>query len=210
MEKGSKLLQLLLSLVIDYLRWTQITPIILMWAMVIGMLFALLFVSHEEAVWSVVGALTRWIASLPWIGPEFTAFMESQAEDGVIKPDLGAIDYKSVILRVWGGFALMFMVIAWVASLFLGPFEPWTLKRKLVTAALACTIVVAIMMVLYFLDPGTWNDGPLMVALSASGMALVMFIVNAWCLSVSHALGLVSTYVAEADLGQHDASGGVS
>ena len=66
------------------------------------------------------------------------------------------------------------------------------------------------MMVLYFLDPASWNDGPLMVAVSASGMALVMFIVNAWCLSISHALGLVSTYVAEADMGPQDGSGRVS
>lgn len=197
MEKEANPIQLLLSLAIDYLRWTQITPMILMWAMVLGMIFILFFVSHEDAAWSMVGALTKWIASLPWIGPKFVAFMELQAEDGVISPDIGAIDFKSAVLWVWGGISLIFMATAWVAGLFLGPFKPWTLKRKLGTAALACTIVVAIMMVLYFLDPETWNDGPLRVAFSASGMAFVMFIVNAWCLSVSHALGLVSAYVAD-------------
>ena len=78
MKKEAKPIQLLLSLVIDYLRWTQFTPMILMWAIVLGMLFILFFVSHEHAVWSTVGGLTEWIASLPWNGPRFLAFMESR------------------------------------------------------------------------------------------------------------------------------------
>ena len=209
MKSEARPIQLLLLLVIDYLRWTQFTPMILMWAMVLGMFFILFFVSHDDAAWSMVGALTESIASLPWIGPKFLAFMESQAEDGAISPDLGAIDYKSAVLWVWSGISLMFMAIGWVVGLLFGPFKPWTLKRKLGTAALACTVVVAVMMVLYFLDPETWNDGPFRVALSASGMALVMFIVNAWCLSISHALGLVSEYVAEANAGQQCTSGEV-
>jgi hypothetical protein len=170
------------------------------------MLFILFFVSHEEATWAMAGDLAEWIASLPWIGPRFLAFMESQAKDGVISPDLGAIDYKSAVLWVWGGISLIFMAVGWLAGLLFGPFKPWTLKRKLATAALACVLVVAAMMALYFLDPETWNDGPFMVAFSASGMALVMFIVNAWCLSVTHALGLVSTYVLKANTVQQDTS----
>ena len=209
MKEEVKPMQLLLSLAIDYIRWTQFTPMILMWAMVLGMLFILFFVSHEDAAWSMVGAVAEWTASLPWIGPKFLVLMESQAEDGVISPDLGAIDYKSAVLWAWGGISLMFMAVAWIAGRFFGPFKPWTLKRKLGWAALACTMVVAVMMVLYFLDPETWNDGPYMVAFSASGMALVMFIVNAWCLSVSHALGVVSRYVAETNLGQQHTGSGV-
>ena len=72
----------------------------------------------------MVGALTESIASLPWIGPKFLAFMESQAEDGTISPDLGAIDYKSAVLWVWSGISLMFMAIGWVVGLLFGPFKP--------------------------------------------------------------------------------------
>ena len=209
MTKEINPIQLLLSLLIDYLRWTQFTPMILMWAMVLGMLFVLFFVSHENATWSMLGAVTEWIASLPWIGPRFLALMQAQAEDGVVSPDLGAIDYKSLVLWVWSGISLVFMVLAWVAGLFFGPFKRWTLRRKLGAAALACTSVVAIMMVLYFTNPQSWNAGPVRVALSASGMALVMFLINAWCLSVSHALGLMSAFVAQANFGRPDTADGI-
>lgn len=197
MQNQPKPTQLLASVAIDYFRWTQLTPMILMWAMVIGMLFILIFVSHEDATWSLIGATADWIASLPWVGPKFVAFMESQAEDGVISPDVGAFDFKSAVLQIWGGISLVFMAVGWLAGLAFGPFEPWTLKRKLGAAALACFLMVAVMMLLYFLDPELWNDGPLMVALTASGMALVMFIVNTWCLSISHALGLLSRHVLQ-------------
>jgi len=199
MNNQPKPLQMLAALVIDFFRWSQLTPMILMWAMVLGMIFMLIFVSHEEATWSMIGALAEWIASLPWIGPKFVAFLESQAEDGVISPDLGGIDFKSAVLRIWGIISLVLMLIGWVAGLIFGPFKPWTLKRKLGAAALACALVVGVMMVLYFLDAETWNDGPLKVALSASGMAFVMFLINAWCLSISHALGWLSQTVAQYD-----------
>ena len=78
---------------------------------------------------------------MTWFGPKFLALMESQTKDGVISPDLGAIDYKSAVLGIWAGIALVFMAIGWVAGRFFGPFKPWSLKRKLGTTALACAIV---------------------------------------------------------------------
>ena len=158
----------------------------------------------------MVGALGEWLSSLPWVGPKFVAFMESQAEDGVISPDLGGISFKSAVLWIWGVISVIFMLIGWVAGLFIGPFKPWSLKRKLGVAALACVLFVVLMMVLYFLDRETWNDGPLKVVLSASGMAVILFLVNAWCFSISHALGLLSEYIVETDFGSNRSGSGTN
>jgi hypothetical protein len=198
-QKPPNPIQLLISLVIDYVRWTQLTPMILMWAMMLGVVFILFFVNHEDATWSVVQRLTEWVASLPWLGPKFVAFLESRADDGTISAGSGQIDLKSAVLTAWGVMSLAFMVIGWLSARVFGPRKPWSLKRKVAMAALASVFVVVILLALYFSDAATWNDGPLQVLFSATGMASVLFLVSAWCLAISHALGRLSAYVAETD-----------
>lgn len=204
MNKQPNPLQLLAALLIDYFRWTQLTPMILMWAILLGMLFFLFFATHEEATVSAGAALLEWITTLPWIGPKFVAWMETRVEDGVVDLSPGPIDFKSAVLWTWGIISLVFMALSWVAGLFLGPFKPWTLKRKLGFAGLASLFFVFALLGLYALDIDSWNDGLGKVILSSSGMALVIFIVSAWCLSISHALGLLSDYVADAEFVQKD------
>ena len=130
-------LQILGSLVIDYFRWTQLTPMVLMWAFMLAMLFALFIVSNQEATWNLAGRLADLISTLPWIGPRFMEWMEAQAGDGAIDFNLGAIDFKAAILRAWAVVSAVFMAFAWLAGRLFGPFESWTLKRKLAWAALA-------------------------------------------------------------------------
>jgi hypothetical protein len=61
-------------------------------------------------------------------------------------------------LRAWAVISAVFMAFAWLAGRLFGPFEPWTLKRKLAWAALACLLTVIAFMTLYFLDRESWND----------------------------------------------------
>ena len=112
-------------------------------------------------------------------------------------------------MRAWAVVSAVFMAFAWLAGRLFGPFEPWTLKRKLAWTALACLLTVVAFMALYFLDRETWNDSPLQVLLSSSGMALVLLVVSAWCLTVSHVLGWFSATLAGADLRQPDTGGGL-
>lgn len=199
MRTQPNFLQIMGTLVIDYFRWSQLAPMILMWAAMLGMLFALLFISNQEATFTLVERMAQWVSNLPWIGPRFVEWIEAQSQDGAVDVNLGAIDFKAVVLRTWALVSAIFMAFAWLASRLLGPFKPWTLKRKLASAAMACLLIVVVFMILYFLDHEAWNDSPFQAMLSGTHMALVMFVVSAWCLSVSHALGWLSSAVATAD-----------
>lgn len=209
MNTQPKLLQMLATLVIDYFRWSQLTPMILMWAFMLGLLLVMFIIGNQDATWTLIERVTASIASLPWIGPRFMAFMESQAQDGKIDIPFGTMDLKSMVLTAWGFISAGFMLLAWIAGRLFGPFKPWTLKRKLGFTALACVGFTLVFVLLYFLDIEMQND-PLSKALfSSSGMSLILFIVSAWCLTVSHLLGWVSSLVAEANFGKSNSDGGL-
>jgi hypothetical protein len=210
MNKKPNPLQMIAALLIDFFRWSQLTPMILMWAFMLGMLFALFFVNNQEATFTMVQRVTEWVASLPVIGPRFVSWAESHSRDGVLDFNPGAIDFKSAVLKAWGIISLIFMALGWLAGRVFGPFNPWTLKRKLGVAVLSSLFVVAVFMGLYFLDRETWNDPLSSVLLSASGMALVLLVVSTWCLSVSHLLGWLSGAVAETDFSKTESGGGVA
>jgi len=117
MTDGPNLLKLTATLAIDYLRWTQLAPLITIWAFGLAMLAAMLFITFEEQSWDALGSLLEWIAGLePFNGPA-----------------------------------------------------------------------------------GNWM-------LTFGGLALVLFLVNAWCLSIAHALGLARRAVDESSFGAGQSS----
>ena len=208
MNKKPNPLQIIAALLIDFFRWSQLTPMILMWAFMLGMLLALFFVNNQEATFTMAQRVTEWVSTLPVIGPRFVSWAESHSRDGVLDLNAGAIDFKSAVLKAWGIISFIFMALGWLAGRLFGPFKPWTLKRKLGVAVLSSLLVVAVFMGLYFLDRESWNDPFTSVLLSASGMAIVLFVVSTWCLSVSHLLGWLSGVVSETDFSKTE-SGGV-
>lgn len=99
-------------------------------------------------------------------------------------------------MKIWALASLVLMVIGWLAGQLFGPFQPWTLKRKLGLAALGCVALVAGFLAVYFLSPGLFADSWVKSILSFSGIALLVFLVSTWCLSVAHALGLLNRALA--------------
>ena len=190
-------LQLLGALLIDYLRWSQLTPMILMWFGILGMLFLLFFVNNQEATWSAANTTAEWVASLPLVGPWFVELMDAQAQND----SLDSIDLKSAALSAWAALSLVLMLIGWIAGFFFGPFTPWTLKRKIGLSAVASLLVAVAFVGLFYAAPELTQDPFGKVLASGIGLAAATFIVSSWCLSVAHLLGRVRQMVAEADIG---------
>ena len=196
-------LQLLGALLIDYLRWSQLTPMILMWFGILGMLFLLFFVNNQEATWSAANSTAEWVASLPLVGPWFVEWMDARAQNG----SLDSIDLKSAALSAWAALSLVLMLIGWIADLFFGPFKPWTLKRKIGVSVAASLLVAVAFVGLFYATPELTQDPFGKVLATGIGLAAAAFIVSSWCLSVAHLLGRVSQMVAEADIGKMKSSG---
>jgi hypothetical protein len=205
MTEGPNLLKLTATLAIDYLRWTQLAPLITIWAFGIAMLAAMLFVNFEEQSWDALGSLLKWIAGLPVIGGRFTAWLESLAgEDETIK--LSGNDLKAAVFKAWSLLSLAFLLLALAVNWAFGPFKPWSLKRKLGIAGLCCLALLAGFVAVYFADREPFNGPAGNWMLTFGGLALVLFLVNAWGLSIAHALGLARRAVDESSFGTGQSS----
>jgi len=188
-----KPLQLIASALIDYFRWTQLTPMILMWFGLIGMLLALFFVTNQEVGVSMTESVLEWVASLPWIGPRFVQWMEAQQTGGT----LDTKSMKSTVLTAWALISVVFMLINWVASILFGPFKPWTLKIKLGLAALVSVLFAGVFSGLFYLSQEILNDPMSKVILVSMGLGIATFVVSAWCLSVAHLLDKLRDLISQ-------------
>jgi len=196
-DKNMHFARVLLSLLFDYFRWTQLVPMILVWSMMIAMSFVLLLVYNEDAAWSLAELGITTVQSLPFIGDRFELWMESQTVDGVFSPDLGAIDFKELTLKTWAWLSLGFMLLGAFLRKWIGPLPPFTLKRKLALAGAASGVVSAGFAMLYFIYEVGRGGQLLAVLTSATGMGLALFVISAWCLTISHTLGILSRVVME-------------
>lgn len=197
----TNLLKPIVTLVIDYVRWTQLAPLVTVWAFALAMLAAMLVANYEDQTWDTLGAVFQWIAGLPLIGERFIAWMESLAgDDGSI--NLGGDDLKAAALKAWGLLSLAFLALSLIVNWLFGPFKPWSLKRKLGIAALCCLVLLAGFIAVYFGDPSRFNGPAGNWMLTFSGIVLILFVVNAWCLSVAYLLGMVRRGVEASSLGE--------
>lgn len=194
-----------ITLVIDYFRWTQLTPLVIVWAFGIVMLAALVFVNYQEESFDAIAAMFHWIAGLPWIGDKLTVWLESMAnDDGSLSA--GGLDIKAAALKVWGFLSLAMMLIALVVNWVFGPFKPWTLKRKLGIAAVCCLLLLAAYFAVYFAKPEEFNGPVGGWILNFGGIAVLLFIVSTWCLSIAHLLGLLREGIQDSSLGSQSPS----
>lgn len=194
-------LQFFGSMVIDYFRWSQLAPMITLWFFAALMVFMLYFVNHQDETVGAVAAVVEWVAELPVIGPSFTEWMANSAtDDGVLH--FGGDDFKAGAMKIWLLLSLVMMVIGWLASLLFGPFQPLTLKRKLGFAGLGSLALIAGFTGVYFLNPESFNATPAKLIMNFVGIALLLFLVSVWCLSIAHVLGLFSRSLLASQISQ--------
>lgn len=184
---------LVASLLIDYVRWTQLTPLVTMWFFALLMLVAMFFVNNQETVLDTLVPVWLWLESLPWVAESLSRMEASAAEEG--RASLGGGDLQAIALRAWAVISLVFMLLALIADWLFGPFKPWTLRRKLSLIALACVLLMAGFVAMYFADPEGFNGPASQWILMFTGVTVLVFIINAWCLSIAHALGWVKRLI---------------
>ena len=191
----NKELKLLISLAIDYLRWTQLTPMLLTWGFALLMLAMLIFVNFQEQVVSALEYFIQWLMQLPLLGKYFTAIFSN--EDTTVH--LGIDDLKTFALRAWIVISLVFMLAHMAVSALFGPFEPWSLKRKLVYAGAGSVLLLLGLVLNYFSGVQNFNGGASGWMLQFSLLSLGVFLVSTYSLSVSHALGRLNEALSDPD-----------
>jgi len=181
-------MRILLSLGLDYFRWTQLTPMIFTWGFALLMLAMMIFVNFQHQVMNGLEYFVEWLMKLPWVGPYVTEMLSDQ--ESTVK--LGTEDLKSFALRAWFVISLVFMLAGMLLSRWLGPFRVIGLKRKILYAAICAAVLLGALIVNYFAVPENFNGSLAGWMFNFSLLAVIVFLVSVYSLSISHALGRLS------------------
>ena len=188
---------MLLSLGLDYFRWTQLTPMLLTWGFALLMLAMLVFVNFQQQVVNALEYFVQWLMQLPLVGVHVTELLSGQDQT----VNVGIDGLKSFAFKAWLVVSLLFTLSAMALSSWLGPFKVISLKRKIIIAASGCMLLLGGFILNYFAGPENFNGAMAGWMFQFSVIALLVFVVSLYSLSVSHALGRLNAILMKEPVG---------
>ena len=187
-QSQNQILKLLLSWGLGYMRWTQLTPMLLLWGFGLLMLLALTIVNFQELTISALEFILEWLMRLPVVGDQIATLLSDKKNEIHIATG----NFKTFVLSSWAALSLMFMLASIILSLLFGPFQPWTLKRKLQITSGGAVLLLAGMTANYYAAPEYFNGQASAWILNFSLISLLVFVVSAYCLSIAHFLSYLN------------------
>lgn len=194
----------LVGLVADYLKWTQLVPMIMAWAFLLIMVAALVVTNFQQqsfALFEAGAAAYEWafgplepINGEPPQSEPRSETTPSGSQEGV---RLDEDSLRPWILKIWGALALVFWLLGLLRSWLFGPREPASLRRKLGRAAVAAAVASAVCFACWLLGSERFNGGPAGWIALFLGAPIVVWLVSAWSLSVGHLIDALAQRITQ-------------
>lgn len=176
--------KLLAKLGLDYIRWTQLVPMVIGWAFALIMVIGMSLVAFQGEIDSMLERAEPAIERLLGPAPEAPAEVSSSDESATIQ--VTDDDILPWIYRIWGGLALLGWILSIIRTKLFGPKPPRKLKRKIVITAIACISYTGVLILIYlFIGDFSGNTGPELLVPFVL-LPILLFIVSVWGLSISH------------------------
>lgn len=207
------LIRALASLALDYLRWTQLVPMLFAWTFLLLMVAALLLTNFQDASFALlergIGVYERVVGPLD-LGPPGATDGDVGAQGGSSSgPDAGAgadpdvvpattftdEDIMPVVLRAWALLALVGWLFGVLRSMLFGPRRPGRLWPKLRIALYVAIGCSGLMWIAYALGTSTFNGGVAGWALLFIGGPLAVWLVSVWSLGFGHLVGRLQRHL---------------
>jgi hypothetical protein len=180
-----RILRSLAGLFIDYLRWSQLVPMLVAWSFLLLALFSLALVNFQEQGFTVVELLTTLWERYAWL-PRLDEAVVSQPDGSMI---LDGDGFKRVVVSGWAGISLVLLVLGWVVRFALGPAQPRSFRWKLLWPLLGALVVWAALLAVYLFGSETFHGGAATWVLMFTGACAAAFVVSVYSLGVGHVLG---------------------
>jgi len=175
-------------LAVDYLRWTQLVPMIVAWAFLLFLVALLALVNFQEQGFTVVEALVVAWDRLPWL-PRLDASVVAQPDGTLLLDDQG---FRSTVLGLWGGAATVLFLVSQLRALVWGARPPGRFAGRLAVLAAALAAAWCALLAIYLLGSETFHGGLLQWLLLFTGGCLAVGLVSLYSLGIAHVLELAS------------------
>ena len=191
-----ELFRILIGLGLDYLRWVSLTPMILVWALYLVLVFLMIYANFEGSFW---GGLERGyeiyserFGPIAWIEEGQAAYEREQATRTVEATpeepeefDISAL--FRLIMTVWGVVALVAWLLSILRGMVFGPRPPRPLGEKLKLMVLAVIGGWAILFLTAMFGSTKFEGGFFSWVVWFSVLAVIVTIVSAVTLIVGEA-----------------------
>jgi hypothetical protein len=179
------------GLILGYIRWTQLLPMILAWTfllLVLGVMFLSVFMNEVP---SLMEASLNWLVQAGWLQkPAHEALL---AEPQALRFDHH--DIREFVIRAWTGLAGVLLVLSMIIRKLFGPTEPLPYWVKIAIVMLLAVIVFLGALGIYQHKPelfqgafGSW------LAIFVGG-PMVVLLISVCSLTVSHMLYRLECWV---------------
>lgn len=208
-----ELVRLLLGLVIDYLRWVSLTPMVVVWGLYLFMVLAMVYVNFEGSFWSLAErgyeSYRDRFGPVAWIegGPETERTEEespvvSDNENGEGQEPTNFVDDLMIgIMKAWGILALAAWVLSMLRSAIFGPRPPRTLGNKLQWMLLFALAGWVLLFVAYFFGTSSYEGSFLQWFAFYTGSTLIVVVVSAFVLAVATMVDMFREFVVTGKTG---------
>ncbi len=186
------------NLALDYIRWTQLVPMITGWAFALILLLGMSLIAFEGEIDFLLERLEPAAERILGPAPEPDADPDTEQASIHFTDE----DVMPWILRGWGMFAFLGWLTGLIRSKFRGPRKPMPLKRKFLLVLTACSALAVLVIILYLLtgDFSANRPGEMIIAFTLP--PILLFMVSAWGLGVSHLVDKVQAAITDAGIPQ--------
>ncbi len=192
------MLRYLFSILLDFVRWSQMVPMVLAWAFMLIALVAMTIINFQQTSFTFF----EWVAGLwerhDWL-PVWSTPAYEQTDGSVHITDE---QLRPLILKAWGWLSLILLIIDLLRTSLFGVRQARSLRRGLVITALGCAMVGTGFGLNYLFGNEPYQGGPFGWLVLFIGGPAVVWLISAYSLSVNHLLNGLNRKL----LGEHSDS----
>jgi len=188
---NNEIIRAVARLGIDYIRWTQLVPMLAAWGLLLLALLAIAFTSFEEQGTAAVETVFSIIGAIYGLLP---ASLTAQSDGGSL--ELSGDDLISLASWAWFALAALAMLVNWLVGERLRPRFLATLSGRIKTAGFLAAGVSVALLTIRMIVPENFNGSLAAWLPTMIGGPLIVWILSVYSLSIS---ALLSTIDARLD-----------
>lgn len=178
---------------IDYLRWTQLIPMLVAWAFLLLALAMLALVNFQEEGFTVVEMLVLTWERYAWL-PRLDGAVTSEA-DGSMRLD--GDGFRGIVVSTWAGVSFLLFLLAQLRRAVFGPTAPVPFRRKLIWPLAGAGVVWAALLSVYLFGSETFHGSPIGWIALFTGACGAAFLVSVYSLGVGELLARLRNQMQE-------------
>lgn len=185
----------LVNLFLDYVRWTQLVPMVFGWIFAVVMILALLLIGLQGEINSLLEKAEPYAVQFFGDAPEAPIDGEISAESSSVQiTEDGIVTW---IYRIWGVLAFIGLLINIIRTKLFGPKPQKGLRRKIAIAGIGAISYVILLFLGYMLIGDFSGNTLIELTVPFILLPFLLFIISVWGLSVSHIINKLQLFLDE-------------